>query len=603
MTYIVKKVRNGNPYYYEYESYREDGKVKHRMIRYLGKTKDLARPRESETHSIRSWGDVQALFSIAGELQFSNIINRYIQKGGGVEPSKLMFILAANRLLDPCSKRKVKNWYARTALEDILGVGQDQLSCQNLCSFLDYLKPNKIEKIENAFAKVLQERYGTSMDYIIYDITSTYTFGSIDGLSERGFSRDHRGDLEQINIGLAVTEKEHFPIMHQVFEGNVPDIVTLPGTANKLDKCKCIEGVPKITLIHDRGFLSKDNIEILDSMERFDFICGAKRTPEIYEFIDQAITRNDFEVIKEDEEGNKISGTAFNGPLYNRTRKIVVVNSPTLQRTRSENRMKKIEQAKEILKELQVSCSNRNKAHDTLVVSIHEALTGLKRYVDVSIIDHPECNTIDVVHKKDLKIDKRKLTWTDKKLEQLIQKLSSSDQLNRVIRAKINECLGDLRKYYSVTIQKAKPHSTFEYTINEKMLEEAKHYDGYYALISSNTAHPMSEIISLYDEKDGVEKAFFTIKHPIKINPIRHWNPQRVRAHVFVCIIAYLLHSVVKFKLRSNSINTNVIDVLDDLEDIKQYQKSYVGSDKEERYLTVISKEQKELLSILGFEI
>ena len=317
MTYIVKKIQNGIPYYYEYESYREKGKVKHRMIRYLGKTKDLARPRKSEIHSIRSWGDVQALFSIASELQFSNIINRYIQKGGGVEPSKLMFILAINRLLDPCSKRKVRNWYARTALDDILGIEPDKLSGQNLCSFLDYLKPNKIEKIENAFAKVLQEKFGASMDYIIYDITSTYTFGSIDGLSERGFSRDHRGDLEQINIGLAVTEKEHFPIMHQVFEGNVPDIVTLPGTANKLDKCECTEGVPKITLIHDRGFLSKDNIKVLDSMERFDFICGAKRTPEIYDFIDQAIARGDFEFIKEDEEGNKISGTAFDGPLYN----------------------------------------------------------------------------------------------------------------------------------------------------------------------------------------------------------------------------------------------------------------------------------------------
>ena len=603
MTYIVKKVRNGIPYYYEYESYRKNGKVKHRMVRYLGKTKDLARPRKSEIHSIRYWGDVQALFSIASELQFSNIINRYIQKGGGVEPSKLMFILAANRLLDPCSKRKIRNWYARTALADILGVEADQLSCQNLCSFLDYLKPNKIEKIENAFTKVLQERYGASMDYIIYDITSTYTFGSIDGLSERGYSRDHRGDLEQINIGLAVTEKEHFPIMHQVFEGNVPDIVTLPGTANKLDKCKCTVGVPKITLIHDRGFLSKDNIKVLDSMERFDFICGAKRTPDIYDFIDQAIARDDFEVIKEDKEGNKISGTALNGPLYNRTRKIVVVHSPTLQRTRSENRAKKIEQAKVALKELQLSCSKRIKDHDTLVVSLHETLTGIKRYIDVNITDHPECNAIDVVHKNDLKIDKRRLTWTDKRLEQLIQELSSSDQPNRVIRAKINECLGDLRKYYGVTIQKAKPHSTFEYTINEKMLEEAKQYDGYYALISSNTAHSMSEIISLYDEKDGVEKAFFTIKHPIKINPIRHWNPQRVRAHVFVCVIGYLIYSVAKFKLRSNGISTNVIDVLDDLGDIKQYQKSYVGSDREERYLTAISKKQKRLLSILGFEM
>lgn len=603
MTYIVKKVKKGKPYYYEYESYREDGKVKHRMVRYLGKTKDLARPRKSEIHSIRSWGNVQALFSISSELQFNNVLNRYIQKGGGVEASKIMFILAANRLLDPCSKRKLKKWYSRTALDDIIGVETDKLSCQNLCSFLDYLKPDKIDKIENAFAMILQDKYDASMDYIIYDITSTYTFGSIDGLSERGYSRDHRGDLEQINIGLAVTEKEHFPIMHQVYEGNVPDIVTLPGTAHKLNNCQCTKGVPKITLIHDRGFLSKDNIKILDEMERFDFICGAKRTPEIYDFIGQAIDQDDFEVIKEDKFGNEISGTSFDRMLYGKTRKIVVVHSPTLQRTRSENRAKKIEEAKINLKEIQVSCSKRNKEHDTLVVTLHEALTGIKRFVDINIIDHPECNAIDVVHKSDIKIDKRKLTWSDKRLEKLISELISSELSNRDIRAQINECLGDLRKYYRVTIQKAKPHSTFEFTINETLLEEAKHYDGYYALISSNTNHIMSEIISLYDDKDGVEKAFFTIKHPIKINPIRHWNPQRVKAHVFVCVIAYLLYSVIKFKLRSAGIKTSVMDVLDNLGEIKQYQKSYAGSDKKERYLTKISKEQKNLLSTLGFEL
>lgn len=603
MTYIVKKVKNGIPYYYEYESYRKDGKVKHRMVRYLGKTKDLARPRESEICKIRSWGDVQALFSIANELQFSNIINRYIQKGGGVEPSKLMFILAANRLLDPCSKRKLKKWYARTALDDIIGVDADRLSCQNLCSFLDYLQPKKIGKIENAFAKVLQEKYNASMDYIIFDITSTYTFGSIDGLSERGYSRDHRSDLEQINIGLGVTEKEYFPIMHQIYEGNVPDIVTLPGTAHKLNRSEITKGLPSITLIHDRGFLSKNNIKVLDSLERFHFICGAKRNPEIYNIIDDAIDKDDFVIIKDDGKENKKHGTSFEHQLYGKNRRLVVVYSPILERSRKERRLKKIEQAKESLDDLQTSCESRNKSHDTLVVALHEALKGAKRFVKVAITDHPECNAIVVVHKKNLKIDKRKLTWSDKRVQKLISELSDSGLSNRDIRARINECLKDLRKYYSVKIKKAKPHSTFEYSINKDAVETAEHYDGYYVLISSNVDHSMMDIISLYDEKDGVEKAFFTIKHPIRINPIRHWNPQRVRGHVFVCVIAYLLYSVIKFKLRSNGINTNAIEVLDELGDIKQYQKRYAGSDKDERYLTAISKEQKELLSILGFDM
>lgn len=602
MSYIVKKVKNGIPYYYEYESYREDGKVKHRMLRYLGKSKDLARPRESEISHIRCWGDVQALYALANELQFNNIINRYIRKGGGVEPSKLMFILAANRLLDPCSKRKLKRWYMRTALDDIIGVDAEQLSCQNLCSFLDYLQPEIIENIENAFAKVLQKNYDASMDYIIYDITSTYTFGCIEGLSKKGYSRDHRSDLEQINIGLAVTEKEHFPIMHQIYEGNIPDIVTLPGTAHKLNSRKCTEAFPSITLIHDRGFLSKENIKVLDSLERFDFICGAKREPEIYETIDEARRRGDFMVVDEDSEENKKHGTSFEHHLYGKNRRVVVVHSPTLERSRKERRLKKIVEAKKSLEDLRTSCLSRSKAHDTLVVALHETLTGVKRFIDVTITDHPECNALDIDHKKHLKFDKRKLIWSDKRLEKLKSELIDSKLSNREIRARINECLGDLRKYYSVNIQKTKPHSSFEYTINEDAIQTAERYDGYYVLISSNVEHSMMDIISLYGEKDGVEKAFFTIKHPIKINPIRHWNPQRVRGHVFVCVIAYLLYSVAKFKLRYNGISTNAIEVLDDLGDIKQYQMRYVGSEKNERHLTKISKEQRELLSIFGFE-
>ena len=120
MTYLVTKVKNGTPFYYEYESYRKDGKVKHRMVRYLGRTKDLAKPDQYETKNIKTWGDVQALYSIANEIEFSKNVNLIIQKGGGVEASKLLLILAINRILDPCSKNRVENWYKKTAIENIL---------------------------------------------------------------------------------------------------------------------------------------------------------------------------------------------------------------------------------------------------------------------------------------------------------------------------------------------------------------------------------------------------------------------------------------------------------------------------------------------------
>lgn len=597
MTYIVKKIQNGIPYYSEYESYRENGKIKHRMVRYLGKTKDLARPEQFDVKNIKSWGDVQALYSIANKIDLNRNVNLVIQKGGGVEASKLLLILVINRILDPCSKNKIENWYRKTGLESILGVKPHLLSAQNLCSFLDYLTPERTERIERNFTRTLKQKFNASTDCIIYDITSTYTFGSIDTLFRYGYSRDHRGDLKQINIGLAVTDKDYFPIMHQIFEGNVPDVVTLPGTARILeDRCKEDE-ITKLTLIHDRGFLSEDNIKLLDTMDGFDFVCGANKTKDVLEIIDRSINDDTLRIVKEKEDGELIKGHSIEKDLYGKKRKIVIMFSSELKITQFENRKRRLDEASASLKELHESCEKRNKSHDKLVVSIHEALKRVQKYIDITIQDHPECNSIRVERKDNLSIDKRKLTWIEKKLDNLIKELESSELSNGEARKHINDLMGPLRKHYKVSIDHNKPHSTFEFSMNEIEVESATRYDGYHVLISSNMGHDMNEIIELYDSKDGVEKAFYTIKHPIQIHPIRHWTPQRVRGHVFVCVMAYLLYSVARHLLRRNEINQSVLDSLDELGDIKQYVKSYSKRKDNEICLTEVSDHQSDLLS------
>lgn len=58
------------------------------------------------------------------------------------------------------------------------------------------------------------------------------------------------------------------------------------------------------------------------------------------------------------------------------------------------------------------------------------------------------------------------------------------------------------------------------------------------------------EIIRLYfTDKDIVEKAFQSIKGVTKLRPIRHWLHDRVKAHVFICYLSYLLLTVLKIKL------------------------------------------------------
>jgi hypothetical protein len=47
-----------------------------------------------------------------------------------------------------------------------------------------------------------------------------------------------------------------------------------------------------------------------------------------------------------------------------------------------------------------------------------------------------------------------------------------------------------------------------------------------------------------------VERAFRTIKGPIKVRPVRHRLDRRIRAHLYVCLVAYLLERWLEVKVR-----------------------------------------------------
>jgi transposase len=61
---------------------------------------------------------------------------------------------------------------------------------------------------------------------------------------------------------------------------------------------------------------------------------------------------------------------------------------------------------------------------------------------------------------------------------------------------------------------------------------------------------PPDQMLSLYFDKDLVEKAFRSLKGITQLRPIRYWLAEHVRAHVFVCYLAYLLLSLLQYRLR-----------------------------------------------------
>ena len=69
-------------------------------------------------------------------------------------------------------------------------------------------------------------------------------------------------------------------------------------------------------------------------------------------------------------------------------------------------------------------------------------------------------------------------------------------------------------------------------------------------MLTTDTELPGPELVRVYKSLAAVERAFRTIKGPIEVRPIWHWKAPRIRAHLYLCVLAYLLERYVEQKVR-----------------------------------------------------
>jgi len=81
-----------------------------------------------------------------------------------------------------------------------------------------------------------------------------------------------------------------------------------------------------------------------------------------------------------------------------------------------------------------------------------------------------------------------------------------------------------------------------------KVAEDAR-YDGKW-ILRTNTDLPPEEVALAYKGLWQVEEAFRTLKTPLELRPIYHWSESRVRGHVMVCFLAFIMRQHLRLKLK-----------------------------------------------------
>lgn len=225
---------------------------------------------------LRSFGDAYLGLLLWNKLGLADFCREHIPSNREEVPWSIMAaILVLARFCAPSSELQIAEfWYGKTALDDILGVSADKINDDRLYRALDALLPHK-----DALCLHLQKRYGemfgSTFDFLFYDITSTYFEGAVKGNAQakRGYSRDNRPDCPQVCIGL-VTSREGLPLAFEIFDGNRSDATT---TEEMVQIMEVKYGKANRIWVMDRGMVSEEN---LDFMRKIDarYLVGTPKT-------------------------------------------------------------------------------------------------------------------------------------------------------------------------------------------------------------------------------------------------------------------------------------------------------------------------------------
>jgi len=256
-------------------SYRQDGKVKKETLANLshlppeaidairavlrGETLINAQDAFEIERSLPA-GHVTAALTMARRLELAKLLDR-----SPCRERDLCLAMIVGRVIGPGSKLGMVRTLGQSTLASELGVeGADE---DDLYAAMDWL----LER-QTLIEDRLSRRHLADGEMVLYDVSSSYFEGRTCPLGRRGYSRDGKPGLLQIIYGL-LCDTDGRPVAVEVFTGECHDDKTLP---SQIAKLKDRFGLSRVTVVADRGMVTKANIEQLTQADGVDWITALK---------------------------------------------------------------------------------------------------------------------------------------------------------------------------------------------------------------------------------------------------------------------------------------------------------------------------------------
>ena len=458
------------------------------------------------TTDSRSFGPEQVCDHAWKSLKLPKLLNKL---GFTPKEAALAEAVVCGRLIAPGSELSTWKWIRkRSSIGELTETPLDKVGRNAVYRIGDRLWEGK-DALESHL-RLLKEAGSPSKDALyLFDLTNFYFEGQSLGntLSARGKSKERRSDAPLVSLGLVV-DSEGFPVMSQVFPGNISEPSTLEGVLSKMGfSDDCLPGLNP-TLAMDRGIATAENVKMLKE-KGFPYVL-ITRGPRNSDYLDQFENRGD-------------------DPLFE-----------SFERDGYAVHLKKILHEDGTAEVLCVSDKKQAK---------EESMK--RRWIDHAMEDFARLQ----------KSVRSKKSGSVRKTEKVAVRIG-----------RLSERYPGLSKQFKWKIVKdpESPDSALDLTYERIPVFDIEGgaldpLSGTYVIESTHGEKSAEEIWRLYMTLTKVEKAFRSMKSDLGTRPIFHQKATRTEAHLFISVMAFHLLCHIERSLRLKGINREWRSVRTDL--------------------------------------
>jgi transposase len=557
MAYLVGKKQKGKTYYYLTESARVNGKPRIISQQYLGSAEEIAQrlsesgPGEPDRSRHLAFGDLAAVWGVLDRLGVKEIIDEVVgsrRADAAASVGTYIALATLNRVVAPCSKLALADWWATTAGDRVVGpLSPAALDHRRFWDAMDMVTPEQLIEIERRITEQMVETYEIDVSGLALDMTNFATF--IDSsndrapIAQRGKAKQKRNDLRLVGLGLVVSVDGGIPLVSHAYEGNRHDSTQFADVVGELvERFGSIgHGEEGLTVVFDAGQNSADNLELLEGGP-LHFIASMPPSDHLDLM---AVPQSRYTVV---DPGRFEGLSAFESTkvVFGHRRRIVVTFSQSF--------------------------------FDKQAAGFEQTLAKARRQLAA--------------------------------VAARLQRGGGRKSADKV-EAEIEEILGPrwLRRVISVTLYGTEP-SELSLTWRSDARAKAALADelfGKRVIFTDRDEWSVADVVAGYRSQSEAEADFRQMKdrRVVSFSPMFHWTDQKIRVHVFYCVLALMVARLMRRETERDGVPMSVRALLSSLAGIEETLLLYQGErgrPRARRMLTEMDATQERLSALFGLD-